>query len=374
MSPVSPNALDTLLAQLLGLAFLLGLALGWLVQRSHFCTLGAISDWVLMRDASRLRQWALALAVATLGLGGMTLAGWLSPLESIYASTRFPWLSYLVGGLMFGSGMVLASGCPSKNLVRLGAGNLKALVVLVVMGISALATLRGAPGLLRVRVLDPLTTGVDPGPFAGQWLASVTGLSVPQGLFVMALLVSLLLVGWVLRSPDFLRTRQGLAGMGVGAVLLCMWWLSGVLGLVAEHPETLERVHLGTLSGRMEGLSFTAPLAHWLEAFIYQSEGRQRITLGMALVPGVVLGAALGAWRQGEFRWEGFTRTSDLARHLAGAVLMGIGGVTAMGCSFGQGLTGLSTLNWGSMVAVVAMVLGAFLALRVQWWLAVRHG
>ena len=94
----------------------------------------------------------------------------------------------------------------------------------------------------------------------------------------------------------------------------------------------------------------------------------------MALVPGVLIGAALSAWRSGEFRWEGFTRTSDLARHLIGAVLMGVGGVSAMGCTFGQGLTGLSTLNWGSLVAVAAIVVGAWLALRVQWWLAERHG
>lgn len=374
MNPLSLIQVNALVTQLLWLAFVLGLGLGWIVQRSHFCTMGAISDCVLMRDATRLRQWALALAVSILGLGCMVLAGWLSPLDSIYASPRFPWLSFLLGGLMFGAGMVLASGCPTKNLVRLGAGNLKAFVVLLVMGLSALAMLRGGSGLLRTRMLHTFTTGAEQGPFAGQWLASATGMSVPQGLFVMSLLVSLLLLVWVLRDSNFLRTSNLLPGVGVGAVLLSMWWLSGVLGLVPEHPETLERVHLGTSSGRMEGLSFIAPLAQWLDAFMHQADGRQRITLGMALVPGVVLGAALGAWRQREFRWEGFTRTSDLARHLVGAVLMGIGGVTAMGCSFGQGLTGLSTLNWGSMVAAVSMVLGALLALRVQWWLAERHG
>jgi len=258
--------------------------------------------------------------------------------------------------------------------VRLGGGSLKALVVLLVMGVSGLATMRGVPGLLRVHLTDPFTMGAPSGPFMGQWLSSVTALSPTQGLFAMAMLVSLPLLAWVLRGRGFVRANNLLAGLGTGSVLLAMWWISGVLGFVPEHPETLEPVFLTTASGRMEGLSFTGPVAQWLDAFMYQADGGKRTTLGMVLVPGVVLGAAFGAWRAAEFRWEGFTRTSDLARHLVGALLMGMGGVEAMGCTFGQGLTGLSTLNWGSLVAVLSMVVGAVLALRVQWWLAERHG
>lgn len=365
--------IESLVTRLQWLAFAVGLFLGWVVQRTHFCTMGAISDWALMRDATRLRQWGLAIATATMGLGFMTLMGWLNPLDSIYASPTFSWLSYTIGGLMFGAGMVLASGCPTKNLVRLGTGNLKSLVVLVVLAMSALATLRGVPGLLRVQVVDPIRVGIDTGPFAGQWLSGVSGLDLAHGFFGMALMLGLPLLVWVLRSPDALRSANVLAGLGVGAAVLAMWMLSGLLGLVQEHPETLERVHLGTTSGRMEGLSFTAPLAQWLDGFMYLADGRKRITMGMAVVPGVILGAAWGAWRQGDFRWEGFTRTSDLVRHLSGAVLMGVGGVMAMGCSFGQGLTGLSTLNWGSLLAVGSMVTGALVCLRLQWWMAERN-
>ena len=356
----------------LWLAFALALLLGALVQRSHFCTMGAISDLVFMRDATRLRQWALALAVAMLGLGLLTATGQLSPLNTIYAVPRFPWLSYALGGGVFGVGMVLASGCPTKNLVRLGGGNLKALVVLLVMGMAALATLRGAPGLLRVQWTDPYTWGVDSGPFVGQWLASTLGWPPTMGLVVVAAVLGLGLLGWALAAPDFRRFANVLGGVGIGGVLLATWWVSGVLGFVPEHPETLEAVFVGTASGRMEGLSFTGPVGQWLDVFMYLADGHKRVSLGMVLVPGVVLGAAVAAWRNGDFRWEGFTRTADLARHLVGSVLMGVGGVSAMGCTFGQGLTGLSTLNWGSLVAVLAMVLGAVLALRVQWWLAER--
>lgn len=372
MQDMSLSQLQALEGQVLWLAFGLAVLLGGVIQRSHFCTMGALSDWLLMREATRLRQWALALAVAMLGLGAMAWLGWLSPLNTIYAAPRFPWLSYALGGGVFGVGMVLASGCPTKNLVRLGGGSLKALVVLLVMGLAALATMRGLPGLLRVQVFDPVTAGLPSGPFVGQWLSVLTATSPGQGFAAAAALVALPLLVWVFIGRDFAQPRNLLAGLGIGAILLALWWVSGVMGFVPEHPETLEPVFVATASGRMEGLSFTGPVGQWLDAFVYQADGGKRITLGMVLVPGVVLGAALAAWRAGEFRWEGFTRTADLARHLVGALLMGVGGVSAMGCTFGQGLTGLSTLNWGSLVAVAAIVAGAVFALRVQWWLAQR--
>lgn len=372
MQDISLSHLQSIESLVLWLAFGLAVLLGWVIQRTHFCTMGALSDWLLMRDPARLRQWALALAVGILGMACMAYLGWVNPLNTIYAVPRFPWLTYLLGGLVFGVGMVLASGCPTKNLVRLGGGNLKALVVLLVMGMAALATLRGAPGMLRVQVLDPHTFGHESGPFIGQGLASLMGWSDAQGLLVTAWVISALLLLWVLRDRGFWQAGHLLAGLGIGAILLSLWGISGVLGFVPEHPETLEPVFIGTASGRMEGLSFTGPVAQWLDVFMYLADGRKRISLGMVLVPGVVLGAALAAWRAGDFRWEGFTQTSDLARHLVGALMMGVGGVSAMGCTFGQGLTGLSTLNWGSVVAVAAMVLGAVLALRVQWWLAER--
>jgi len=374
MPETALNDLQNQATLVLVLAFALAAALGWIIQRSHFCTMGALSDWLFMQDATRLRQWALALALAMAGFAGMAALGWVSPMQTIYAIDRFPWLSYLLGGGLFGVGMVLASGCPTKNLVRLGGGSLKALVVLLVMGMSSLATLRGAPGLLRVRFIDPMTIGAEDGPFMGQWLSALTGWSEVIGMLLMALTVSLVLLLWVLRDRSFWRGHNLLAGLGVGGVLLAVWLVSGVVGLVPEHPETLETVFLTTSSGRMEGLSFTGPVAQWLDVFMYTADGAKRLTFGMALVPGVVLGAAWAAWRQGRFRWEGFTQSADLARHLVGAVLMGVGGVSAMGCTFGQGLTGLSTLNWGSLVAVAAMVAGASLTLRLQWWLAERHG
>ena len=163
----------------LGSVGLVSIGLGALMHKTHFCTMGAVSDWVLMGDTTRAKQWVLAVAVAVLGLGGLSWLGWVSPLNSIYAGAQLPWLSFLLGGLMFGPGMVLGSGCSSKSLIRLGAGNLKSLVVLMAMGISALATLKGLTAVLRVNLMDTVSVGTGPGPFLGQWLASASSLPLP---------------------------------------------------------------------------------------------------------------------------------------------------------------------------------------------------
>ena len=350
----------------LAVAAVLAALLGFLLQRSNFCTMGAVSDWVLMDDCSRARQWTMAVAVASLGFGLLAFIHGISPLNTIYNTPRWNWFSQLIGGFLFGVGMVLASGCPSRALVRLAGGNLKSLVVLLVMAISALATLKGLPAIWRVQVLDATAVDWTTGPFAAQWLACWTGWSVQFSQSICAGTAGLAFLGWSLMGRSERMAAPLLPVAGVGAITAALWWTSGVFGWVAEHPQTLEPVFLATGSARMEALSFTAPLAHWLDALLYYSDGSKRLTMGMVLVPGVFLGALVSALLQGQWRKEGFTQIDDLIRHLLGAVLMGFGGVTAMGCSFGQGVSGLSTLNVGSLLALLAMLLGSWSALRWQ--------
>jgi uncharacterized membrane protein YedE/YeeE len=349
----------------LGLSFGVSFVWGLVLHRSHFCTMGAISDVLIMGSSTRLRQWVLAVAVAVLGVGVMAGLGWINPLNSIYAATPLNGVTLVLGGTLFGVGMVLASGCTSKNLVRLAGGNLKSLVVLMSMGIFALATMRGLPGLFRVKVLDPMSVDM-PQPFAGQWLSAITGWSSNTGFAFMAAIVAMALLLWVFKDHGFTSPRQWWPGLFSGVVVLLIWWLSGVAGFVPEHPETLEAVFLTTASGRMESMSFTAPMGYALDAFMYFSDGSKRLNLGMVLAFGVLLGAWASAWQQGSFRWEGFTQISDLSRHLLGGALMGVGAVMAMGCSVGQGLSGLSTLSWASMLAVAGIVVGAVLTLQWQ--------
>jgi len=365
---MSLAAVSVLSQQVLALAFVLGAVFGWLGQRTHFCTLGAVSDVLHMGDYSRLRMWALALAVALLGFAGLRAAGLINPAQSLYATQRLLPLSALVGGLMFGFGMVLASGCASKTLNRIGGGNLKSVVVFVVAGVAAFATLKGLTGVLRAATVDQVALPVAAPGDVATLLALALGLPAASLRLGLSATLALLLLAWALRAPDFRQRDKLLGGAGVGLVVVAMWWLSGYLGHVAEHPDTLQEAYLGTRSGRMESVSFVAPMAYTLEWLMLFSDHSNTVSLGVATAVGVVLGATVSALGSHSFRWEGFAHVDDLAQHLMGAVLMGVGGVTALGCSIGQGLSGLSTLSVGSLIATAAIVGGAVLALRYQVW------
>ncbi|WP_287066785.1 YeeE/YedE family protein [Ramlibacter sp.] len=349
-------------------AFLLAALLGALVQRTGFCTMGAVSDAVLLGSWTRLRQWALATGTAMAGFAGLVALGWLRPDQTLYASTRWLWLSALSGGLLFGFGMVLSSGCVSKTLVRVGAGNLKALVVLLVAALSGFATLKGLTAVLRSLTVDRVGVGFGVNADLGSLAAAAGGFSPAAGGVALGLLGALALAAWALREPE-LRSGWGLgAGLGVGLLVLGMWVLTGHVGHLQEHPETLEQAWLATNSTRAEGFSFIAPSAFALDWLLFFSDAKKHLTVGIVSVAGVVAGSAAVALARRQFRWEGFASTGDLGHHLAGGLLMGVGGVTAMGCSIGQGVTGVSTLSLTSLTAAAAMVAGAVAGVRYQAW------
>ncbi|MBS3997934.1 MAG: YeeE/YedE family protein [Hydrogenophaga sp.] len=365
--------LQTLQTQVLWAAFAVATVFGFITQRSHFCTMGALSDIVNMGDWTRMRMWALAVGVAMIGFYGLAWLGLIDASQSIYTTGRIVWLSALVGGGLFGFGMVLASGCGSKTLVRIGAGSLKSLVVFFVMGFTAFATLRGVLAVLRVNTVDKVAFDLPAGAAVPSWIASGWGLDpVVTGLLV-ALMVGGALAAWALLGRDFLTANNLLGGLGLGLVITAMWWVSGRLGFVAEHPETLESVYLATNTGRMESLTFTAPMAYALDWVIFFSDTSKLLTLSVVAVVGVVVGAFVEALISRSFRWEGFHNTQDTALHLVGAACMGVGGVTALGCTVGQGLSGLSTLSLTSAIAVTGIVLGSLLGFRFQMWLLERE-
>ena len=360
-------ALLALEHQLLWAALALGVAFGAIAQRSHFCTMGAIADVVNMGDWSRVRMWALAAGVAIIGFNAMVALGWVKAADTIYAAPALLWLSMALGGALFGFGMVLASGCGSKALVRIGGGNLKALVVFAVLGLSALATMRGAAAVLRVATVDQLQWTLPAGQDLPS-LAAALGGSPGQRAAALATLVGGAMVAWALARREGRSADVLLGGFGIGGVVVALWWVSGVMGHVDEHPLTLEETFLATNSRRMESFSFVAPLGYVLDGVMYASDASRRLTQGMVLVLGVVIGSAAVALAGRSFRWEGFRGVEDTANHLVGAVMMGVGGVTALGCTIGQGLSGLSTLSLGSFIAVACIVGGAWAALRWQGW------
>ena len=355
-------------SQVLWAAFALAIAFGAIAQRTHFCTMGAVADIVNIGDWSRMRMWALAIGVAMLGFNTMVAVGWLDAGKSIYAPPRLTWLSAAVGGLMFGFGMVLASGCGSKTLVRIGGGNLKSLVVFAVLGIAAFATLKGITGVARVATVDRVAFDLA-GPQDLPSLAARTfGVAKPWAAHVLSVVLGGALIAWVLVRREG-RTRDVLlGGVGIGAVIAAMWWVSGRLGFIAEDPNTLQEAFVATNSQRMESLSFVAPIAYTIDWLIFFSDKSKVLTIGIVSTVGVIVGSALVALATRTFRWEGFGSVEDTANHLVGATLMGIGGVTAMGCTVGQGLSGVSTLALGSFIAFAGIVSGAVLAVHYQVW------
>jgi uncharacterized membrane protein YedE/YeeE len=356
-------------------AFVLAFVFGAVGNKTNFCTMGAVSDWVNMGDKSRLRMWLLAIGVAILGSNALHLAGIVDLSKSIYPGPNFAWLSYLVGGFTFGVGMTLGSGCGSKTLIRIGAGNLKSVVVFIVMGIVAYATLRGILGAFRVNVLEQASVTFASGQDLPSLLSSLMGLSRKSLIPVLAVLIGGGLVAYAYASKDFRASFDyTLGGVVTGLVVIGGWYVSGRLGYLAEDPQTLQEAFVATNTGRMEAFSFVAPLAFSLEYLMLWTDKTKIITYGIASAAGVIAGSAAWALATKSFRWEGFSSAEDTGMHLAGGALMGFGGITALGCTVGQGISGFSTLALGSILTFFAIVAGAAATMKWQYWRMTREG
>ena len=360
--------LKALASQVLWAAFGLSVVFGAIAQRTHFCTMGAVADIVNIGDWTRMRMWAMAIGVSMIGFNAMVALGWVDASKSVYAGPRFMWLSAMAGGLMFGFGMVLASGCGSKTLVRVGGGNLKSLVVFLMLGVAAFATLKGITAVLRVATVDTVFIPVPAGQDLPTLLAAATGASKAVLAAALGLGLGGLLLAWSLASAPGRSADSLLAGLGLGAVVVAMWWVSGRWGHVMEDPNTLQEAFVATNSQRMESLTFVAPIAYVLDWLMFFSDKSKLLTIGIVTTVGVVAGSALCAVATRSFRWEGFRDAADTANHLVGAALMGVGGVTALGCTIGQGMSGISTLSLTSFVALASIIAGAVVALRFQIW------
>jgi hypothetical protein len=318
--------------------------------------MGAVNDWRSSGDTSRLRMWLLAIAVAIAATQGMQVAGIIDTKDSFYIAPRVMWASNIVGGVMFGFGMVLASGCGGKTLVRIGGGSLKAVVVFLVMALFAYMTMRGIFGVLRVATIEHVhvTLGTP------QDLPSILGL----GRKAVAAAVVLALAVYIFYSRTFREQPRLMAGgIVIGLLVAAGWYATGSVGFIEEDPNTLEPRFLATNTRSIESLTFVAPLAYWLDLLMFWSDTSRSLTFGIAAVTGVPLGALVHALASRSFRWEGFADRQDLARHMAGAAMMGVGGVVAFGCTIGQGISGLSLMATGSLLTTVAIVGGAWLGL-----------
>jgi uncharacterized protein len=343
-------------------AFVLSAVFGAVTQRSNYCTMGAISDIANFGDWTRARMAIASVGVAIIGVALLKLTGTVDIAKSFYVAPKLIWLSHIVGGLCFGFGMTLAGGCGSKTLLRVGSGSLRALVTILVMGVFAWFTLRGILGVFRVATLDAVSVTLP----TTQDLPTLLGLS-GQAAAILASVIGAAFLLFAFFGKEFRAEKWNwIAGITVGLTVIAGWYASGHVGFIAEHPETLEAAWVATNSGRPESLTFTAPPAYLLELLGFWSDKSKFVTFGIASVLGVIVGSWAMSLVTKTFRWESFANTEDLANHLVGAALMGFGGVLAMGCTVGQGLSGMSTLAVGSVITVAAIVLGCRAALAYQ--------
>jgi uncharacterized membrane protein YedE/YeeE len=344
--------------------FAITFLLGAVMQKTGFCSMGAVSDIFIMSSWDRLRQWFLAIGVAIIGFTLMSSLGLIDPLKSFYTGNKFLWLSTLVGSILFGIGMVLSSGCGSKTLVRIGGGNLKSIIVFMVLGLTAYMTMRGFLGVIRINTLDTIFIALNTPQDLPSLLSGPLGMERATLHLVLGLIIGFAFIAYALTKRSFWTVENLFAGIAVGLAICLIWWVSGNLGYVAEDPNTLEEVFLLTNSGRMESLSFVAPYAYSLDWLMMYSDTSKVLTVGIVAVMGMILGSAFIALVTKTFRWESFRNAEDTASHLVGASLMGFGGVTAIGCTVGQGLSGISTLALGSFLALPGFIFGAYLGLR----------
>jgi hypothetical protein len=333
---------------------LAGIVFGATAHKTDFCTMGAIADAVVLADFRRFRAWLLAIAVAMIASQALHGAGVIDLAKSIYLTANLGWLGAALGGLMFGFGMTLTGGCGNKTLVRLGAGNLKSIVVFLFLAISAYMTLRGLFGIVRINLVEATNLDLRARGFETQGLPDLLaalGLSTAAARWLAVALIAGGFLVYCFRDADFRRSPPHvLSGLIIGALIPAGWLITGVLGADDFSPTPLA------------SFTFVAPAGDAVQ-YLMTFTGAT-VNFGVATVGGVIAGAFLMARATGTFKLEVFVDTDDFLRHMVGGTIMGAGGVLALGCTIGQGITGMSTLALGSLIAFASIVAGGVLGMK----------
>ncbi len=367
--------------QLLGAVFIVAVVMGAVVNKTHFCTMGAVSDWVNIGDTGRMRAWVFAMAVALIGVivleaaGTINLSGETFP---PYRSANFAWPRYLVGGLMFGIGMVLASGCGNKTLVRVGSGNLKSLTVLLV-GMIASYLMLWSPLFEKAFLpwLQPATINLVqhgmPTQHAGDVISGLLGqASSKTNNLAVALMVAVAMLIFVMKSKDFRGSFDNiLSGAVVGLAIVAGWYLTGG-SLGQSWKEYAEMATDIPSRVQVQSYTFVSPMGDTVR-YLLDPMKMSLVNFGVVALAGVIAGSFIYAVATKNFRIEWFASFGDFVNHAVGGVLMGIGGVLSMGCTVGQAITGMSTLAIGSMLTFVAIVVGAAATMKLQYWRMMRE-
>lgn len=358
--------------QILGIIFVTGMVMGAVANKTNFCTMGAVSDWVNMDDTGRLRAWLFAIAIAMLGVVALEASGKVTIGNSTfppYRTPNFAWLRYLLGGLMFGVGMTLASGCGNKMLVRIGGGNLKSIIVLIIASACAYAMLwtdfynTVFNSLISRTTIDLAAAGK-----SSQALGDVVGI----GNTGVGIVLALAMLGFIFKSHDFRTNFDNiLGGAVIGIAVVVGWYVTGG-PMGAAWKEFADFADIKPLRVETQSFTFISPMGD-LARYVMNPADTSLINFGIVALLGVVLGSFIYAAFSRSLRVEWFVDAKDFINHAVGAVLMGIGGVLSMGCTVGQAITGVSTLAVGSLLTLVAIVAGAAATMKYQYWQMMRE-
>ena len=312
-------------------ALAIGVAFGALAQITRFCLRRAVVGEDRKQAAG---VWLTALAVALLGTQFAVAQGVISFADHRFMAADLPVLAIVAGGLMFGIGMVLTRGCISRLTVLTGAGNLRAALVLIVFAITAHAALKG--------VLAPVRTTL------GSVTLPLDSAALPGNPLIWTALIAAVAVGFALRSGNRVTTLA-LAAL-IGALVPLAWVGTGFVLYDDFDPIA------------MQSLSFTSPAADSI--FYTVASTAVSANFGAGLLAGVIVGALIAALLSGGFQWQSFETPRQTGRYMAGAVLMGLGGVLAGGCTVGAGLAGVPTLSLAAVLALASIIAGGLLAQR----------
>jgi uncharacterized membrane protein YedE/YeeE len=335
---------------------LIGGLFGAVVLATNYCAMGSLSDIHNFGDWRRFRAWLLAAATALVGAQLLDAGGVVALDKSMYlGSAGLNWAGHIMGGLLFGFGMVFTGGCPSRNLARAGAGDLRSLATLFVLGLVAHATIGGILAPARTAIERATTLPMDAERQSlGAQLGAALGLGPSTASLVLAAAIAAAVLVYCLRDKAFRGSPVHiLSGVLVGLLVVAGWALTGLaFDDMAARP-------VPPIS-----LTYVRPAGDTLQWLMLYT-ATPTPGFGVASVLGALGGACAAALATGKFRLTTFADTGDTLRNLGGAALMGIGGVMALGCTVGQAVTGVSTLALGSFLAFAAIVAGGFLGLRV---------
>ena len=365
---------------MLMLIFATTFIMGWVVSKTDFCTMGAVSDWVNMDSTARFKSWMLAVVSA---LFLVTLLTYTELIDSSltqsndtasppYNTPTFAWLRYLIGGLIFGIGMTIGSGCGNKTLVRIGAGNLKSVIIFAMMAFGAYLMMftdfMYTFFLQWTSVLDVNLTEYD---IHSQDLGALTAHIIQTDSLntklILGFVISIAALLYLFRTEEFRKDKHNiLAGLTVGICVAIAWYISsGPMG--QELLEEAEMMDAKPYALGAQSLTFVAPSGHF-SALVSSTFDSAYITFALIAGLGVLVGSFFYAIFNQSFRLEWFSSISDFINHIVSGLLMGIGGVLGMGCTIGQGVTGVSTLSLGSLIVLGSIVFGSALTMKIRYY------